>query len=68
MEINNAYLYSATKTAFKQLLKYYSDLNHYKYINIIPYTIYGEKDSQKKLIDYVKDSLESQEPIKNVTR
>ena len=41
MEINNAYLYSATKTAFKQLLKYYSDLNHYKYINIIPYTIYG---------------------------
>ena len=64
MEINNAYLYSATKTAFKQLLKYYSDLNHYKYINIIPYTIYGGKDSQKKLIDYVKDSLESQEPIK----
>lgn len=64
MEINNAYLYSATKTAFKHLLKYYSESNNYKYINIIPYTIYSGDDSQKKVIDYVKDSLDSPEVVK----
>ena len=63
-EINNAYLYSATKTAFEQLLKYYSDSNHYEYINIIPYTIYGGVDSQKKVIDYIKDSLDSCSSVK----
>lgn len=63
-DINDAYLYSATKTAFEQLLKYYSDSGYFKYINIIPYTIYGGVDSQKKVIDYIKDSLDSQSPVK----
>lgn len=64
MEINNAYLYSATKTAFKTILSFYAALSNYKYINIIPYSIYGGIDSQKKVIDYIKDSLDSPEPIK----
>lgn len=64
MSINNAYLYSATKSAFKQLLAYYADLSGYKQISLIPYTIYGGEDSQKKVIDFLKDSLNVKEPIK----
>ncbi|MDD3037284.1 NAD(P)-dependent oxidoreductase [Bacteroides sp.] len=64
MDVSSAYLYSATKTAFRQLLKYYSESSNYRYINIIPYTIYGEADSQKKVMDYIKESLDSQEPVK----
>lgn len=65
MKIDNAYLYSATKTAFKQLLEYYADSSGYKYINIIPYTIYGgSDDSQKKVIDYIKDSFDVSEAVK----
>lgn len=62
--VNNAYLYSATKTAFKELLRYYSDISEYKYLHIVPYTIYGGRDSSKKIIDYIKDSLELKEPVK----
>ena len=62
-EVNNAYLYSATKTAFKEILKYYSDKSRYRYINIIPYTIYGGNDGSKKAIDYLKDSMGSPEPV-----
>lgn len=57
VEINNAYLYSATKSAFKSILDYYSELINFKYYNIIPYSIYGGIDSQKKVIDYIKDSF-----------
>ena len=63
-EINNAYLYSATKSAFKEILKYYADKTGYSYINIIPYTIYGGNDSSKKVIDYLKESLNSTEAVK----
>jgi CDP-paratose synthetase len=60
----NAYLYTATKTAFKQFVDYYSKLSCYKYIHVVPYTIYGGKDSQKKIMDYIKDSLESETAVK----
>lgn len=64
LEVNNAYLYSATKTAFKQLLDYYADATEYKYINIIPYTIYGgNDDSQKKVLDFIKDSFDAKEAM-----
>lgn len=55
--IDNAYLYSATKSAFKSILTYYSGLIGFKYYNIVPYSIYGGNDSQKKVIDYIKDSF-----------
>ena len=60
---NSAYLYTATKTAFKEMLRYYSDLGNYPFVHIVPYTIYGDNDSQKKIFDYVKDSLDAKEPI-----
>lgn len=61
--IDNAYLYSATKTAFKQLLQYYADLSGYKFIHVVPYTIYGGEDSQKKIIDFIKDSFDASHPV-----
>jgi len=63
-KIDNAYLYTATKTAFRQFVDYYSKLDSYKYIHIVPYTIYGGGDSQKKIIDYILDSFESTVPVK----
>lgn len=60
IDIDNAYLYSATKSAFKSILDYYSELVNFKYYNIIPYSIYGGIDSQKKVIDYIKDSFEKE--------
>lgn len=62
--VNNAYLYSATKTAYASFLDYYSNLNSMQYINIIPYTVYGGLSDQKKIIDYVKDSLYAEAPVK----
>lgn len=51
-----AYLYSATKTAFRSILSYYQSLIRFKTVNVIPYTIYGGIDTQKKLIDYIYQS------------
>lgn len=55
--LQSAYLYSATKTAFRSILEYYSKKICFKIINVVPYTIYGGKDSQKKVIDFVISSL-----------
>ena len=60
---DSAYLYTATKTAFKSILKYYADIGGYPYVHLIPYTIYGGNDTKKKIFDYVKDSLDSVKPI-----
>lgn len=59
-ELDSAYLYSATKTAYRSILDYYSKTYNFKYYNVIPYTVYGGKDTQKKVIDYIKDSFEKE--------
>ncbi len=64
MDVDNAYLYSTTKTAFKQLLAYYADLCSWKYIHVIPYTIYGGEYKQKKIIDLLIHSFDAEQPIK----
>lgn len=64
METHNAYLYSATKSAFKEILKFYSEKYDFKYINVIPYTIYGGEDSHKKVIDILKESTTSKTELK----
>jgi CDP-paratose synthetase len=63
-KIDNAYLYTTTKTAFKQFVDYYSALSGYKYIHVVPYSIYGGSDSQKKIIDYIIESFDSTIPVK----
>lgn len=58
-----AYLYAATKTASRAFLDYYSKSYNFKQTTVVPYTIYGQKDSQKKIIDIILDSIESKIPI-----
>lgn len=60
---NNAYLYSATKTAFRSFADYYSQLGGYRYVNVIPYSIYGGIPTVKRLMDYILESMESAEPV-----
>lgn len=61
---NSAYLYTATKTAFRVFLDYYSTLCNFKYITAVPYTVYGGKPTIKRLMDYIIESLDSPKPIK----
>ena len=58
-----AYLYSATKTASRSFLHYYSTTYNFKEFTVVPYTIYGGDDSQKKIIDYLLDSKDSNKGI-----
>ena len=63
-KISDAYLYSATKSAFRCFVDYYSNLSGFKYINAIPYTIYGGNDTAKKIIDHIRDSINAEIPVK----
>ena len=61
--LNPSYYYAATKTAARFILDYYSSTYNFKQSTIVPYTIYGGKDSQKKIIDIIYDSTKSREPV-----
>jgi nucleoside-diphosphate-sugar epimerase len=56
-----AYLYAASKTASRSFVDYYSKTYNFKQFTVVPYTIYGGIDSQKKIIDYLYDSISSQD-------
>jgi len=62
-ELSSAYLYSATKTAFRTILKYYQQTLDFKWINVIPYTVYGAEDTKMKVIDYIISSLDVKNPV-----
>lgn len=62
-KIDDAYLYSATKSAFRYFCDYYSQLGGFKYITVVPYTIYGGKPTVKRLIDYIIESMDSTMPV-----
>ena len=59
-----AYLYTATKSAFRIFADYFRSMcSGMRLLTAVPYTIYGGKDTQKKLIDYLFEALESAEPV-----
>jgi nucleoside-diphosphate-sugar epimerase len=58
-----AYLYAATKSAARFFLDYYSRVYNFKQATLIPYTVYGGEDSQKKIIDLIIESTYSMKPI-----
>ena len=60
---NSAYLYAATKTAFRSFLDYYSELYDFKYVTAIPYTVYGGRPTVKRLMDYIIESVGSVKPV-----
>ena len=62
--LKSATLYAASKSAFRHFLDYYSSLNNFSYLNIIPYSVYGGEMTIKRVIDYIKESLGSNTKIK----
>lgn len=62
-KIDNAYLYSTTKTAFRAFLDYYSKLNGYKYITAVPYSVYGGVPTVKRIMDYMMESMDASFPV-----
>lgn len=61
--LNPTYLYSATKTAFRSIVKYYSETFKFKCINVVPFTIYGGEVKNKKVLDILFDSLNEEHSI-----
>lgn len=64
MTASPTYFYSATKTAAKYIIEYFSKKNNFKFINAILYTVYGKRSDNKKIIDYAIDSLNNKITIK----
>lgn len=62
-ELLPSYYYAATKTASRAIVDYYANTYNYKQATIVPYTIYGGNDSQKKIIDIIYDSTLSEKPL-----
>jgi nucleoside-diphosphate-sugar epimerase len=58
-----AYFYAATKTASRSLIDYFSNAYNFKNTTVVPYTIYGGNDSQKKVIDLLFDSINANTPL-----
>jgi CDP-paratose synthetase len=63
-KINNTYLYSASKTAFRAFVEYYASIMHFNLVHIVPYTIYGTDDEKKKIFDFILDGFYSETPVK----
>jgi nucleoside-diphosphate-sugar epimerase len=63
-KLNPAYYYAATKTASRAIVNYYKNLTGVKSCTIIPYTVYGGVNKNKKIIDLIFDSLYSVEAIR----
>jgi len=59
-----AYFYTAAKQAFRPILDYFAAKGRWDYVHLIPYTIYGGENNQKKIIDFVRESLDAEEPVK----
>jgi len=53
---NPSYFYSASKIAVRPIIKYFKNICGFKSINVIPYTIYGGKSKNKKVVDLMIDS------------
>lgn len=61
-ELNPSYLYSASKTAFHSIIKYYQQVSDFRVVNVIPYTVYGQDDSRPKIIDIIYESFFDEHP------
>lgn len=61
--VGDAYLYSASKSAFEVFLNYYSKTYNWKYITVVPYSVYGGVKTVKRLIDYIIESVNAPVPV-----
>jgi CDP-paratose synthetase len=62
-KLNPAYYYAASKNAARYIIKYFKNLSDFKTVNVIPYTVYGGLSKNKKVIDYIIHSLNSDIPV-----
>lgn len=62
-KLNPAYLYAASKSASRHLFKYFKNIQGFKLVHIIPYTIYGGRSRGKKLMDYIVSALGSEKAV-----
>lgn len=56
-------LYSATKNAFRSIIRYYQLVSDFKWINVIVYSPYGRYNDHKKIIDLLIESIDSKDKI-----
>ncbi len=56
-------LYSASKTAVRPIIQFYQSISDFKWVNVIVYSPYGRYNSQKKIIDYLIDAIDSETPV-----
>jgi len=56
-------LYSASKNAFRSIIKYFQTKTDFKWINVVLYSPYGRKNNSKKVIDYLIETFNSTKPI-----
>jgi CDP-paratose synthetase len=62
-KINNTYLYSASKTAFRAFVEYYASTQNFNLIHVVPFTIYGTDDEKKKIFDFILEGFYSEKPV-----
>lgn len=62
-DFNPAYFYAATKTASRSILNYYANAYNFKQFTVVPYTIYGNNSSSKKIIDIILESTETEKKV-----
>ncbi len=60
-KLDSAYIYAATKTAFKSILDYYVQAEGFTGVHSILYTIYGNKEPERKVIDYILAAIDSEQ-------
>jgi nucleoside-diphosphate-sugar epimerase len=60
--------YSATKQAFVDLLKYFSEKEFFSVINLICYDVYGPNDKRKKIFNILNDAINRKDSEFHMTK
>lgn len=64
LEVDCAYLYSASKNAFRSFLDYFSSKYGFKIIYAVLYSVYGGATTVKRITDYIIESIGAKEKVK----
>ena len=62
--LNPTYLYSATKTASRFIIDYFTQAYGFTFVNTILYSVYGADTENMKIMDYMINSLDAHTSIK----
>lgn len=62
-EYNPNNLYSATKIAERPIIQYYQSISKWNWINVVVYSPYGRYNPYKKVIDYMIEAFDADNPV-----